>query len=176
MSIFSLTIIVIIFSILRVALVNRKKVMIDITWLYMWSITEVAVCRFSEMYTTLLIALTNHWVLSQPSSSLALLLFANFSSCQRGLTPFVIRTIHLSGAVLFYLPSRHRTRRLVMRAPILERSFAPMGLSLCLIQLNTLLRWTLFTSATIAASQRTWVHHDCYARFKNAYEREPSIN
>lgn len=46
MGIFSLTIIVIIFSIVRVALVNSKHRSIDISWLYMWSNIEVAVCTF----------------------------------------------------------------------------------------------------------------------------------
>ena len=43
MSIFSLTIVVIVFSIVRVALVNSKQ-FVDISWLYMWSNFEVAVC------------------------------------------------------------------------------------------------------------------------------------
>ncbi|MCJ1422458.1 hypothetical protein MMC29_000338 [Sticta canariensis] len=42
MSIFSLTIVVIAFSIVRVALVNSKQ-LVDISWLYMWSNFEVAV-------------------------------------------------------------------------------------------------------------------------------------
>lgn len=46
MSIFSLTIIVIVFSIVRVTLVSAKNRTADISWLYMWSNIEVAVCKF----------------------------------------------------------------------------------------------------------------------------------
>lgn len=52
MSIFSLTIIVIIFSIVRVALVSAKGSTADISWLYTWSNIEVAVCTFSFISVT----------------------------------------------------------------------------------------------------------------------------
>ena len=43
---FSLTVIVIIFSIVRVAVVTSHKTQADVTWLYMWSNIEMAVCMF----------------------------------------------------------------------------------------------------------------------------------
>lgn len=46
MSIFSLTVIVIIFSIVRVALINSENSTPDISWVYMWTNIEVAVCSF----------------------------------------------------------------------------------------------------------------------------------
>lgn len=62
MSIFSLTIIVIIFSIVRVALVSAKGSTADISWLYTWSNIEVAVCTFFFIsVTSFFSALTNHW-------------------------------------------------------------------------------------------------------------------
>ena len=46
---FSLTIIVIIFSIVRVAVVTSRKSQADVTWLYMWSNIEMAVCTFTHL-------------------------------------------------------------------------------------------------------------------------------
>lgn len=46
MSIFSLTIIVVVISIVRVAVGISKKSPADMGWLYMWSNVEVAVCTF----------------------------------------------------------------------------------------------------------------------------------
>ena len=46
MSIFSLTIIVIVFSIVRVVVVSVRGSTADITWLYLWSNIEVVVCTF----------------------------------------------------------------------------------------------------------------------------------
>lgn len=46
---FSLTVIVVVFSIVRVAVVTTHKTQADITWditwLYMWSSIEMAVCK-----------------------------------------------------------------------------------------------------------------------------------
>ena len=46
MTIFSLTVIVIIVSIVRITLVNTKYTGSDISWLHMWSNIETAVCTF----------------------------------------------------------------------------------------------------------------------------------
>ena len=46
MGLFSLTIIVTIVAVLRVALVSSNKHQLDTTWLYTWSNIEMAVGRF----------------------------------------------------------------------------------------------------------------------------------
>lgn len=47
--VFSLTIIVMIFAIVRVALVTSNTTQLDITWLCMWSNIEMAVCTSSKV-------------------------------------------------------------------------------------------------------------------------------
>lgn len=54
---FSLTVIVIIVSIIRIAVVTSKTVQADVTWLYMWGLIEMAVgmlffARHKSMSTT----------------------------------------------------------------------------------------------------------------------------
>ena len=43
-AIFSLTVIVMIVSIIRVVIVNSNKQNVDISWLYLWSNIEMATC------------------------------------------------------------------------------------------------------------------------------------
>ena len=49
--VFSLTIIVIIFSIVRVAVVSSRNTQADITWLFMWSNIEMAVCKSCQPWS-----------------------------------------------------------------------------------------------------------------------------
>lgn len=49
MALFSLTVIVIIVSIIRVAVVNSKTKNADISWLYLWSGIEMATCAFAHV-------------------------------------------------------------------------------------------------------------------------------
>lgn len=54
MSIFSLTVIVIIISIVRISLIISSANRGDISWLYLWSNIEVVICMFSHLCTLML--------------------------------------------------------------------------------------------------------------------------
>lgn len=97
MGIFSLTVIVIVFSIVRVVLIYSENRTADVSWLYMWYNIEVAICKFISLCTNLRIALTDGWAVLQPSWSLALLLSASYLLGRN------IPVSYLSGAGLFFL-------------------------------------------------------------------------
>ena len=53
MGLFSLTVIVMIFSVVRVYFVTSKTQNLDMTWLFFWSNTEMAVCMYCKSMFTL---------------------------------------------------------------------------------------------------------------------------